>query len=58
MEATYNGRKVYIVSISSTQDRFVIVSYHETKHHMFKLNLCDLTDVSASLLAEINKESF
>ncbi len=58
MEATYNGRKVYVFFVSNTQDRYVLASYHEAESHLFKINVSELTDVSTGLLAELNKESF
>ena len=58
MEATYNGRKVYVFYVSRTRDQYVLASYHEAETQMFKINVSELTDVSESLRAEINRESF
>ena len=58
MEATYNGRKVYVFYVSRTVDQYVLASYHEAKIHMFKINVSELTDISMSLRAEMNRELF
>jgi len=57
MEATYNGKRVNVFYVSSrTRDQYVLASYHEAEIRMFKIDVSELTDVSTSLLAEINRE--
>jgi len=57
MTAMYEGKRVNIFKVSSDK-KYVLASYAETKTAMFKIDVTELSEKSVMLQAELNKESF